>query len=69
MLPPIINGKNALNIYKFNFENFTLKKEKDIYFEMGKGNFRGAANIQIMNNKLSIVTSSMYLDLFTKIFI
>lgn len=66
VFPPLINNRNILNIYILKQNSLSLVKVKDIELTCNNCNFRGAVNLQVLDNKLNIISSDMYLNWSTK---
>ena len=63
ILPPILNGRDVLKLYKFDLNKmtteFVLKKK---FHCDGYCNFRGAVSLSSEDNKLKIIAAKMYRD-------
>lgn len=65
MFPPILNKNNIIEVYEFDHNLLSLTKIFTKKYFCKTCNFRGAVNLLIQDS-LKIVSSPMYLDLFTK---
>lgn len=64
--PPIINGKNVIELYSFNLNNFNVNHIDKYEFNCKSCNFRGAANIIQTKNTIEVQATSMYKSLISK---
>lgn len=64
--PPIINGKNVIELFSFDFNNFNVNYIDSFEFNCKNCNFRGAANIIQNESTIEVLATSMYKSLISK---